>query len=259
VVVTGGSSGKSGEYKAYLGRLAPIASGSQQVGASLGRLLAQVQQGRVSAPTSKLDPLLRRARAQLAAAQALKPPAGLRSEHEQVLSALAFRVSGLQGLRAALGQRSGAANSAGLTTTLGRQIDALVTSDVVWRSLFVQPVVAALRQLHLAASLAPQSTFVANANLSSPQSIALLAQPQAPAVAPVLRLGSTGAAVVTWQKQLNKWLRLKHLTPVTADGAFGPGTQAATQALQRSTALAPDGVVGAATRKALAKALQSKG
>jgi hypothetical protein len=92
-----------------------------------------------------------------------------------VLSALAFRVSGLQGLRAALGQRSGAANSAGLTTTLGRQIDALVTSDVVWRSLFLQPAVAALQQLHLAASLAPQSTFVANANLSSPSGLNTIA------------------------------------------------------------------------------------
>jgi peptidoglycan hydrolase-like protein with peptidoglycan-binding domain len=221
--------------------------------------LAQVQQGRLSDATSKLDPLVGQAQAQLAAARTLKPPAGLRSEDGQVLSALAFRVGGLQGLRAALGQHRGSVSTAGLASALGRQIDALVTSDVVWRTLFLRPVVAALRQLHLAPSMAPKSTFVANANLSSPQSIASLAQPQAPAGAPLLRLGSSGAAVVAWQKQLDRWLRLKHLNPVTADGAFGPGTQSATQALQRATALTPDGVVGAATRKALAKALQPKG
>ncbi len=254
VLVTGGSSGKGGAYKTYLGRLTPIAAGSHQIGTSLGRLLAQVQQGRISDPSAKLETLVRQAQAQLAAAQGLKPPAGLRAEHGQVLSALAFRVSGLQGLRAALG-RPRPASSAGLTATLARQVDVLVTSDVVWRALFLEPVVAALRPLHLEASLAPQSVFVANANLSSPQSIAMLAQPQAPAAAPVLQLGSTGAAVVAWQTQLNRWLRLKHLKPVAADGAFGSGTQAATQALQRSASLTPDGVVGPATRKALAKAL----
>ncbi len=255
VVVTGGSGGKGEAYKAYFGRLAPIAAGSQQVGTSLVRLLTQLQHGRISDPGSTLDTLVGRAQAQLAAGQRLKPPAGLRPVHGQVLSALAFRVSGLQGLRAALGRLRGSAGNTGLPTALAKQIDVLVTGDVVWRVLFLQPAIAALRQLHLAASLAPRSIFVANTDLSSPQSIAALVQPQAPAAAPVLRLGSTGAAVVAWQKQLNRWLRLKHLKPVAADGAFGPGTQAATQALQRAASLTPDGVVGPATRKALAKAL----
>jgi murein L,D-transpeptidase YcbB/YkuD len=239
--------------------LAPIAGGSQRVGASLDRILAQVQRAQIRDPSSKLSPLVKQAQAQLAAARGLQPPAGLRPEHAQVLSALAFRVTGLEGLQAALGHQGRSGGKAGLTTKLGGGIDRLVTSDVVWRDLFLQPAVAALRQLHLAASLAPPSTFVANTNLSSPQSISALAQPQAPAAPPVLRLGSTGSAVVAWQKQLNRWLRLKHLKAITADGAFGPGTQAATESLQRAAALAPDGVVGPSTRRALTRLLRSNG
>ena len=259
VLVTGGSSGKNGAYRSYFGRLAPIACGSQHVGASLGQILAKVRRAQISDPSSKLEPLVKQAQAQLAAAQALKPPAGLQSEHAQALSAFAFRVTGLEGLRAALGHPSRSGGNAALTASLAKQIDRLVTSDVVWRDLFLQPAGAALRQLRLPKSLAPQSVFVANTNLASPQAIASLAQPQAPAAAPVLRLGSTGVAVTAWQKQLNRWLSLKHLTAVTADGAFGPGTQAATESLQRAAALTPDGAVGPATRKALTTALASQG
>jgi hypothetical protein len=255
VLVTGGSGGKGGAFKSYFSRLAPIAAGSQRVGASLDRILTRVQRSQVSDPGSKLEPLVKQAQAQLVAAQALRPPTGLGTEHGQALSALAFRVSGLEGLQAALGHRGGSTSKAGLTSSMGRQIDALVTSDVVWRDLVVQPAVAAVQRLRLGGSVVPPSVFVANPELSSPQSIALLAQPHAPAAAPVLRLGSTSVAVRSWQEQLNRWLRLKHLKPVTADGAFGPGTQAATQALQRAAALTPDGVVGPATRTALAKAL----
>jgi murein L,D-transpeptidase YcbB/YkuD len=258
VLATGGSSGKGGAFRSYFGRLVPVATGSQRVGASLNQILAKVQHAQISDPSSKLEHLVKQAQTQLAAAQALKPPAGLQPEHAQALFALALRVTGLQGLQAVLGHPSSSGANA-LTANLAEQINRLVTSDVIWRDLFLQPAGAALRQLRLPTSLAPKSVFVANTDLSSPQAIASLVQPQAPAAAPALRLGSTGAAVAAWQKQLNRWLGLKHLTAVTADGAFGPGTQAATESLQRAAALPPDGVVGPATRKALATALASRG
>jgi hypothetical protein len=259
VLATGGSGGSAGAYKSYFGRLAPIAAGSQRVGASLDTILGQVQRAQIRNPASKLEALVNQSQAQLAAAQALRPPSALRAAHDQAISALAFRLAGLTGLQSALGHRSSGKETAALIATLNGQVARLVASDVVWRDLFLPPAAAALRQQRLAASLAPTSIFVANTNLSSPQSIAALAQPQAPAAAPVLRLGSTGAAVTAWQKQLNRWLQLKHLTAVTADGAFGPGTQAATESLQRAAALTPDGIVGQATRKALTTALASPG
>lgn len=52
-----------------------------------------------------------------------------------------------------------------------------------------------------------------------------------------IRLGSSGPDVVAWQKVLG----------VTADGAFGPATEKATQAWQIAHGLPPDGVVGPMT------------
>jgi peptidoglycan hydrolase-like protein with peptidoglycan-binding domain len=58
-----------------------------------------------------------------------------------------------------------------------------------------------------------------------------------PAGLPVLRRGSTGDAVATLQRAVG----------VTADGDFGPQTEAAVKAFQAAHGLAPDGVVGPQT------------
>jgi murein L,D-transpeptidase YcbB/YkuD len=258
VLTTGGSSGRAGAYRSYFSRLTPLAAGSERVGTSLSRILGQVQHAQISDPTSKLEPLVKQARAQLAAVQALEPPTALRTAQSQAVSAFAFRLAGLAGLKATLAHASGSKRDA-VTTELTGEMARLVASDVVWRDLFLQSAATGLRQARLAPSLAPPSVFVANTNLSSPQTLAGLAHPQAPASTPVLRLGSTGAAVKGWQQQLNRWLRLKHLTAITADGAFGAGTQAATESLQRAAAVTADGVVGPATRRALTTALASPG
>jgi peptidoglycan hydrolase-like protein with peptidoglycan-binding domain len=77
--------------------------------------------------------------------------------------------------------------------------------------------------------------------------------------APVLKLGDTGQDVVAWQNALNQWIQASgsSLTPLTADGNFGAGTQAATVALQTAAGLGPDGIVGPTTRQALQQQLQS--
>lgn len=56
---------------------------------------------------------------------------------------------------------------------------------------------------------------------------------------PTIKVGSTGPFVVEWQKMLG----------VTADGNFGPGTQAATRKWQADRGLSADGVVGPASWK----------
>ena len=72
-----------------------------------------------------------------------------------------------------------------------------------------------------------------------------------------LKLGDTGSAVVSWQNQLNQWLKLTSptQTPLTADGNFGTATQTATEQLQTAAGLTPTGEVDAATRRALNSAL----
>jgi len=254
LVLNGGSSSQAALDRSYLSRLSPIAVDSQQVGSLLGRLFSGLRRGLVPDPLPRLDQLTLRALSDLANAEQLKPPVGLRPEHEQVLVALDFRARGLKGLHDAIGQAGGVAITAADMTPVAAEIDRLVTSDVVWHDLVLEPTLAVLQKLGIKGAIAPQSQFITDPNVSSQQSIAQLLQPQA-STHSTLRAGSSGPAVVAWQTQLNRWLRLTAGTPITADGSFGPGTQAATQTLQRAQGLTPDGVVGPATRHALQTAL----
>jgi Putative peptidoglycan binding domain len=254
VVLTGGSSSPATADRGYLGRLSPIAGDSQRVGRSLGQLFSRLRRGTVTNPLPSLDRLAGQARTDLARAELLKPPAGLRTEHAQALVALGLRARSLQGLHDAIGQARG--SSTVDTAPVVAEIDRLVSSDVIWHDLAWRPALASLKQLGAKGATAPKSQFISDPNVSSQQSIAALLQPQ-PAVnaGSALTLGAQGPAVVAWQRQLNRWLRLTSGTPLTADGTFGPGTQAATQALQRAQGLTPDGVVGPATHRALTTAL----
>jgi hypothetical protein len=65
----------------------------------------------------------------------------------------------------------------------------------------------------------------------------------------MLRLGSTGQAVVEWQRVLGI-----NGIDVTIDGQYGPLTEAATRQLQARLGITADGVVGPATRAALERA-----
>lgn len=63
----------------------------------------------------------------------------------------------------------------------------------------------------------------------------------------VLKIGSTGPDVTALQQALSK----AGFDPGGSDGNFGPGTQRAVQAFQRSAGIAPDGTVGPQTAAAL--------
>jgi peptidoglycan L-alanyl-D-glutamate endopeptidase CwlK len=70
-----------------------------------------------------------------------------------------------------------------------------------------------------------------------------------------LRRGDTGAAV----KRLQQALAKAGFSPGRADGAFGPGTEAAVIAFQRGAGLLADGVAGPRTLAALSGAKDSAG
>lgn len=65
---------------------------------------------------------------------------------------------------------------------------------------------------------------------------------------PILRQGSIGEAVQLLQSQLNLFSSQSKLT---VDGDFGPATEAAVKALQKSKKLVVDGIVGPQTWVAL--------
>lgn len=66
----------------------------------------------------------------------------------------------------------------------------------------------------------------------------------------LLRRGSRGEAVRVLQRELNH----QHGAGLVDDGIFGPATERAVKAFQRSRGLTPDGLVGPATRGALGTA-----
>jgi hypothetical protein len=259
VFATQGSSGPRAADRSYLAKLAPIATDSQQVGRSLTTLLAQMRTGSARGdPLTTIGRLIGRARRDLSRAQGLKPPSGLQAVHQQALSALDFRVTGLQALHDVLGRDLGSTDAGSYVTALSAAIDRLVTSDVVWEDRFRAPAAGVILRVGLTPASAPQSRFVADPNVSSPQSTTTLLQPQpGGATGTRLTVGSQGAAVVAWQRRLNRWLKLTAptQTPLPIDGTFGPATQTATEALQRAEGITPDGVVGPATRQALQRAL----
>ena len=65
--------------------------------------------------------------------------------------------------------------------------------------------------------------------------------------AAVLKVGSTGSEVKTLQTKLKRWGYYWG----NIDGIFGSSTKSSVQYFQRTNGLTPDGVVGAATAKAL--------
>lgn len=68
---------------------------------------------------------------------------------------------------------------------------------------------------------------------------------------PLLRLGSRGASVAAWQRELD----VHADESITVDGIYGPQTWQVTLAFQRGEGLVADGVVGPQTRAASAAAL----
>ena len=175
--------------------------------------------------------------------QALTPPKELTPAQAQALAALDLRLLGLQQLQSG--------------TSPGAAVATLVASDRIWDSAVRTPANAVLQAKGLG-GVFPASTFVAAPKtLAKSLATALgTATTGSTTAGAVLKLGDTGQDVVAWQNALDQWIQASgsSLTPLTADGNFGAGTQAATVALQNAAGLAPDGVVGPSTRQALAAA-----
>ncbi len=81
--------------------------------------------------------------------------------------------------------------------------------------------------------------------------LALVGASAGAAAEPALRIGDQGAAVRTWQKRLNIWLRATGGQELPVTGTFGDRTLAATQALEAAAGLHVDGVADDRTRAAL--------
>jgi len=250
VVLTSGGGGGSDAYASYADDVAPIASDSQQAGASLGSLTAKNA-------TSKLDSAIQQTVGDVNRLQAITPPKELTQQQAQALAALDLRLLGLQQLRDSVSSSTtGGSPSAGVAT--------LVASDRIWNDAVRTPANAVLQARGLG-GVFPASTFVSDRKALE-TSLGTLAGSASSGggsrtgtTGTVLKLNSTGQDVVAWQNALNQWIQATgaNLTPLTADGTFGATTQAATVALQTAAGLGPDGIVGPSTRQALQQQVQA--
>lgn len=91
------------------------------------------------------------------------------------------------------------------------------------------------------------STELTPPAVATPTPTSAAATPDPPVELPILRQGMSGPAVARVQETL----KARGFYTSTVDGIFGPATEAAVMAFQRSVQLAADGVVGPATWQAL--------
>jgi hypothetical protein len=166
------ASSKTSTYKNYMTKIAEVASSSQQIGRQLSQDLlapgvkrAQLQQ--------QLSGLARQEQLDVNRAQAITPPGRLRDEHQAVIQALQYRVSGLTGLANALATTASSTAVSKAAPVLTAQMQRLLASDVIWEDSFKGPSDAELRQQGVTGTnaaggpLVPGSTVLQTDELAS--------------------------------------------------------------------------------------------
>jgi HAMP domain-containing protein len=159
---------KRNAYRHYVENVAQIATTSEQIGRDLTDALTTPGQ-KVTGLQTALGGLADREQQDVVKAQALDPPGALREEHQAVLQALQFRVSGLQGLAATLrtATKKGASNTAEVLAQVSQRF---VASDVVWDDLFKDKAQDVLAQQGVSGVSPPDSNFLVDPALTTPES-----------------------------------------------------------------------------------------
>jgi hypothetical protein len=190
------SSSKHAKYDHYMKKVAQIGDHSQRVGRQLNGLLTTPGL-KPRYLLNRLSGLVRQEEQDVDAARAIDPPGRLRHQHEFLIQALQFRVSGLTGLtyafRRALRQR----NNTGNGVLLAVPAERLLASDVVWDDSFKDPSTTVLRQQGVGDVQVPESHFVQNPDFVTSRSLALVVQRTAGATPTVRSGGLHGTALVS--------------------------------------------------------------
>lgn len=167
-----GATSKHDQAKAYLDRVATIARSSQDDGAAAASALVTAG-AKPPQLATKLHDIAAQEQQNVTSAEKLDPPGPFRQFNQQLVEALQLRVSGVQGLATTFA-RNPTSKGAGEADVLSAQADRLVASDVVWDDLYVAPVTAELKREGVSGVAPPPSRFVANRDLMTSRSMALL-------------------------------------------------------------------------------------
>ena len=153
-------------YRDYIGDVAEVGRESERVGRRLNDVLT-TQAIQPAELDSQLTALVQQQTIAVSQARGLDAPGPLRSAHENMIEALAFRVDGLDGLAEAFRRTRGTDDGAAAGALLVPQAQRLVASDVIWDDLFMTPAAEALREQDVTAVEVPDSNFVQTPDLAS--------------------------------------------------------------------------------------------
>ena len=159
---------KKDTYADYMGEVDRIANESERIGTQLNTALtrADIRQAEL---TRTLEGLANRQVQLTENAESLDRPGPLRSEQGELVEAMQFRVSGLQGIANAFsGQTRNATEAGDLLATQARRLTA---SDVVWDDLFKDPARQELSRQGIQGVSVPDSNFVQNVTLLTPTAL----------------------------------------------------------------------------------------
>jgi hypothetical protein len=166
------STSKHDAAQHYINKVAAIARSSQDDGTAVANDL--ITPGAKAADlATKLSQVAQQERQNVSDAEHLTPPGPYRDEHRQLIATLQLRVSGVQGLADTFAGNP-SSKTPGEATVLSEQADRLLASDVIWDDLYKGPVKAELQKQGVTGVSVPDSKFVANRDLTSERSMALL-------------------------------------------------------------------------------------
>ncbi len=157
---------KQSTYQNYMGDVQKVATDSQQVGTQFQLLLA-TPGIKVAKVEDNLNGLAARQAQAVQEAQGINPPGALRTENQQMITALQLRESGLRGMSAAFAQTAKTTNPTDAATVLANQANRFVASDVIWDDLFKEPSKRELASRGVHGVAVPDSNFLKDPNLVS--------------------------------------------------------------------------------------------
>jgi hypothetical protein len=159
---------KKDTYAAYMGDVDRIANESERIGAQLNTALTRpdIRQAEL---TRTLEGLANRQVQLTSDAESLDRPGPLRNEQRELVEAMQFRASGLQGIANAFSGQTRNATEAG--DVLATQARRLTASDVVWDDLFKDPSRQELGRQGIQGVNVPDSNFVQNLSLLTPTAL----------------------------------------------------------------------------------------
>lgn len=161
--------GKTKTYKNYMTRVSEVAASSHQIGQGLSQAL--LAQGlKQAAVERRISGLARQEQLDVDRAREITPPGTLRDEHDSLIEALQFRVSGLNGLANALAATVSTKNATRAAGVLASQMQRFLASDVIYDDEFKEPSIAELNRQGVTGTnasggpLVPDSNFLQSAD-----------------------------------------------------------------------------------------------